>query len=420
LLDHLAGGIQVRLAALLLAASCAGPQFLGERLPRACASSYAECQAKLQLAPLRDEYDVAGLALHRYVERVTARIVHASSLDYMPEVVILETGEAEVFGRSIVVGRTLLSELASEAQLAGVIAHETAHLEARDGETPGNAIDAEAIADERAVALLARAGYPPDAIARALGRLAGDKDDPSHPPTPLRIERTRLLADVTPGHGDEGRAAYLRAIDGLAVGTPRELGDREQGMWIVADRDLVVPIPADAEVDDDELPLVLRAWRGGRRFQARRVGVRVTEDAITALRDVERRTSSIGELTIGRGLPKHDPPDGSLARLLASMHSTIGADAAGAVVRTPGGGVVMAVTGPNAARELRDWLGGLRAPTAEERARATSPHIRIATASHAGTVRELVTTCANPAAALQLDEADRVLAKGELFKCTDR
>jgi hypothetical protein len=44
---------------------------------------------------------------------------------------------------------------------------------------------------------------------------------------------------------------------------------------------------------------------------------------------------------------------------------------------------------------------------------------QIATALRAGTVRELVTTCADPAAALKLDEPDRVLAKGELFKCTD-
>ena len=81
-------------------------------------------------------------------------------------------------GRRIVIARRTLEKLASEAELAAVIAHELAHVEGRHGivslfgrpvdEGFANRRDAEAIADERAVWLLERAGYAPTAMGSAL------------------------------------------------------------------------------------------------------------------------------------------------------------------------------------------------------------------------------------------------------------
>jgi hypothetical protein len=90
------------------------------------------------------------------------------------------------------------------------------------------------------------------------------------------------------------------------------------------------------------------------------------------------------------------------------------------IVHRPRGGLVLELA-PHADPLVRDrWLAGLRATTADELATAEPPRLQIHTAPRDATVGELVATCPNATAALRLDDADRRIAAGELFKCTDR
>jgi hypothetical protein len=410
---------------LIAVAACgSGPRFLGERLPSGCHTSYSDCNAELDISSWRDGFVVDDRPLVAYLERVTARVVHASTLPYMPHVILMPVGSAEVLGRNIVVGREMLARLGSEAQLAGIIAHETAHLEAKNNETSyvGEPVDEESLADERAVVLLVRAGYPANGMALALARLE-DTNDPYHPPMKQRIQRTQLLAQLTPPPpaADERRGEFLRALDGLAIAV-HERGLRGDAAWIVVDRGVAVPIPAGVDVDDGDDSL--RAWHGRVRYGAWRLGARAGDEAIEAMRDAEQRPTPVGIAIMGAGLPDRDPPDGSLAQLLESKHVRAGkvdSDEIGAVLRGPdGGAMLLTVKGPNNAALLRTWLTTLRAPTDAERARTISPRIRLVRAPRTAPVRDLVASCVDPKRARDLDDPDRVIRAGEPFKCTDR
>ncbi|MBK8998255.1 MAG: M48 family metallopeptidase [Myxococcales bacterium] len=153
-------------------------------------------------------------------------------------------------GGTLLVSRGALAYLSSEAELAAILAHELAHAahghtelgktalpaHATLGAARQSALDAdeERQADALAVRYVARAGYDPKAVGRALAALgravvlecqrelerddcasAHDADDP-HPARPARQARVALVAGD--GGGEVGRERYLRALDGLPLG----------------------------------------------------------------------------------------------------------------------------------------------------------------------------------------------------------
>ncbi|HEY6174360.1 MAG TPA: M48 family metalloprotease, partial [Kofleriaceae bacterium] len=157
-----------RAAAVLAVAAlvgCAGPSYLGAQLPHPCVAHDVEgCLGWMVERDLADAeldlYDDAGL--RDYVQGVADRLAQGSLLPRAPRVVIADhDGTYATSGSRIVLGRPTIERLDSEAELAGVIAHELAHIEGHHavvslfGPPPGDdglvlRRDAEAVADERA------------------------------------------------------------------------------------------------------------------------------------------------------------------------------------------------------------------------------------------------------------------------------
>jgi len=177
--------------------------------------------------------------LERYVRAVGARVAPRGNTWHFRITDDPQPAANALPGGSILVSRGALALLGSEAELAAVLAHELAHatrghtaldktaLPAHgvDGAARAAALDAdeERQADALAVELVARAGYDPRAVGRALdalhrgvGDVEHDPTDP-HPPRAARLARVALVAGR--GRGEEGRARYLGAIDGLPLGT---------------------------------------------------------------------------------------------------------------------------------------------------------------------------------------------------------
>lgn len=148
-------------------------------------------------------------------------------------------------GNVVLVSRGALALLDSEAELAALLAHETAHAEMGHTDLRKTALpsdessseideDEERQADALAVKRVARAGYDPHAVGRALAALhrgvvhacqterarddcatAHDADDP-HPALRARLARVAIAAGA--GSGNVGRERFLAAIDGLSLG----------------------------------------------------------------------------------------------------------------------------------------------------------------------------------------------------------
>ena len=92
---------------------------------------------------------------------------------------LLNTGEVNAFslpGGRVYVTRGLYAKLPTDELLAAVIAHETAHIVAKDHfkpscGTPGEALDREIAADRMGVAYLRAADIPPEAMIGLIRRL---------------------------------------------------------------------------------------------------------------------------------------------------------------------------------------------------------------------------------------------------------
>ncbi|HTR54785.1 MAG TPA: hypothetical protein VMJ10_29050, partial [Kofleriaceae bacterium] len=90
------------------------------------------------------------------------------------------------------------------------------------------------------------------------------------------------------------------------------------------------------------------------------------------------------------------------------------------IVERPHGGFVLQLAARTDPFDRDRWIAGLRKATASELAAAEPPRVALSRAPYAGRVRELAAACPDPEAALALDDGDRMLAAGELMKCTDR
>lgn len=201
----------MRVIALAALAACGGsPKYLGAPLPPACSDGDLErCAGWLAERDLiAGELDVyTDAQLQRYVQSIADRLARGANLPHSPRVVIGDhDGTYAAFGERIVIGRMAIERLASEAELAAIVAHELVHIEGAhtaialvspetDTAWLATRRDAEAVADERAVALLEHAGYRPTAMHRALAASL-EPDDDEHPP---REERPASVAAFAGG-----------------------------------------------------------------------------------------------------------------------------------------------------------------------------------------------------------------------------
>ena len=231
---------------------------------------------------------VADTRLQAYVNGIgqkLARQSHRAQLNWT--FTVLDSPEVNAFalpGGYVYVTRGIMAYMESEADLAGVIGHEIGHVTARHGaqratrqQSAGLGVLAASVlgaalglgdaasqlsqavaagyiasysreqelqADRLGAEYLARSDYRPrnmvDVIAvlrsqeryaadqaRAAGRAApsGANWLSSHPSNDERLQRIREVAAGYPGdYGDDGRARWLQAIDGLVYGESREQG----------------------------------------------------------------------------------------------------------------------------------------------------------------------------------------------------
>lgn len=420
----------VALAAFLSACSVS-PHFLGAPLPSACESrNVDDCAGWMAerdlVAGQIDAYDDA--ALRAYVQSITERLARAAGMSRSPRVVIADhEGTYAAFGERIVVGRMTIERLASEAELAAVVAHELVHVEGRhaslslfgpdaDEEWLAARRDAEAIADERAVALLERAGYAPAAMSRALAASL-DIDDDEHPSRADRLAAVDQLIALRDA-GFEGRTELMQHIEGMVVGRNTALGTRVDDAWVIATLGVAIELRAKDLVHVDGDALVLRRGRG--TLTAYPIGAAWARELAASLTDRTTVDTQLGPVTVGNATAPA-PPTTAIAKLARVVRELLPQPAPGTwvlVLVRPRGGLVIEIAADTFTRHR--WLAGLRAASRAELADAAPPRISIREATTGGKLRDLVEACPDPYRALQLEDPTRVLAPGELFKCTDR
>ena len=413
----------VLLALLVSLGACAGTTaYLGATLPAPCDAHDVEgclgwmVERDLSAAEL-DLYDDA--ALRDYVQRVADRLAAASSLAQAPRVVLANRdGTYATSGSRIVIGRATLEHLDSEAELAGVVAHELAHIEGHHavvslfGPPPGDEQmvlrrDAEAIADERAVALLERAGYTPGAMARAL-RAVLDGEDDEHPLRADRIARVTVLAGKRAGF--EGRAELLAQVEHMVVGKDPRLGQRVGDAWVIAALGLAFDLAAGDVVREADHLLVLRRAQG--TLAAYAIGAPWAAELAGALDDRQASVRAIGRVTLGSVAAPTDRDDSPLGKLARALRTTLPQPAAGtrvAIVERPHGALLIELGG----RALPALA--LRDATQAELAAVTPTRVVIEYAIRTGAVG-----ASRVCAGRLLEDPARRVITGEPIKCADR
>ena len=415
-------------AALLGLAACARPSYLGSSLPKPCTARDVEgCLGWMVERDLADAelelYD--DTALRDYVQGVADRLARGSNLARAPRIVIADRdGTYATSGSRIVIARPTIERLDSEAELAGVVAHELAHIEGHhavvslfgpppDDDDPTPRRDVEAVADERAVALLERAGYAPSAMARAL-RAVLDTEDDEHPLRADRIARVAVMAGGRPGF--EGRAELLAHLEHMVVGRDARLGRRVGDAWVVAALGLAVDLEAGDVVREATDVLVLR--RDGGTLAVYAIGAPWARELASSLEGRASDARPLGRVTVGvvgivgivgnRG-DRDDTPLGKLAR---AVRNTLPQPAAGtrvAIVERPRGALVIELGG----QPLREL--GLRDATPDELTATEPARIQIERAGRAGTVAQSLVCDGR-----LLDNPRRRVAAGDPVKCSDR
>jgi hypothetical protein len=403
-------------------AACAQPSYLGANLPHPCTAHDVEgclgwmVERDLSAAEL-DLYDDS--ALRDYVQGVADRLARGSSLAHAPRVVIADRdGTYATSGSRIVIGRPTIERLDSEAELAGVVAHELAHIEGRHavvslfGPPPDDdwlvlRRDAEAVADERAVALLERAGYTPSAMARAL-RAVLDAEDDEHPLRADRIARVAVIAGKRAGF--EGRAELLAHIEHMVVGRDSRLGRRVGDAWVVAALGLAFELTADDVVRATSDVLVVR--RSHATLAAYAIGLPWARELAAGLDDRTAGAHALGRITVGTVAKPSERDTTPLGKLARAVRNTLPQPAVGsrvAIVERPRGALVIELAGAALPRL------GLRDATAAELAAAEPARIVIEPARRAGTAAQSL-ACGGPL----LDDPERRVAVGDPVKCADR
>ena len=408
---------------LALVAGCASPLYLGAKVPQPCTSGDAEgcvgwiVERDLAAAQL-DVYD--DPYLQTYVQSIADRLAKGSQLARPPHVVITDhDGTYATSGGRVVIARSTIQRLGSEAELAGVIAHEMVHLEGhhsfvslygphQDEAWLAARRDAEAIADERAVSLLEKAGYAPAAMARALREVLVAQDD-EHPDRDERVARAVLLANHRTV-GFEGRAELLAHVSHMVVGTDTRLGRRVGTSWVVAALGLTLDLPPDATFHSDDEILVLRHEDSTLTGYA--IGVPWARELAASLEDRAVQANPLGSLIFGT-VPLHGTKDDSpLGKLVHAIHSTLPQPLPGthvAILLRPHGALVLELGGHDTS-SLH-----LREATAKELAAVEPPRIVVEHATTTGAVAKLG-VCGDRL----LDDPHLLVRPGDAVKCVDR
>ena len=245
-----------------------------------------------------------------YIEEVGRKIAAITELqDFEYRFTALDSPSVNAFalpGGYIYVTRGLLALASSEAELASVLSHELAHVNARHGaqrlsgmkvedricdtigcdfELPvlgdtaavgirlafgGFTQDQELEADRLGLRYLVAAGYDPRGMTGFLRKLKAQRDleariagltdaerdshgySSTHPLTGARIEQANaLIEDTEAPTGYAGDIAYLHAIDGLLYGNRREYGFVIGRTYAHAVRRITFNVPEDYTLDTD-------------------------------------------------------------------------------------------------------------------------------------------------------------------------
>lgn len=417
----------------VLVLGCSRPRYLGAAMPAPCTERDVDgclgwmVERDLIAAEL-GVYD--DPALRRYVQEVADRLARGSLLARAPRIWIGDRdGTYATVGGRIVVARPTLERLGSEAELAGVLAHEIAHLEGRhtvaslfgpaqDAAWRAARLDAEAIADERAVFLLERAGYAPAAMSRALASVLHAAEDDEHPEKDVRIERVDELARGRAGF--EGRAELLHRLERMIVGRDTRLGVRVGDAWVIAAAGVALPLEdGDVLRSADEL-LVLRRDRA--TLTSYVIGAPWARELGAGLLD--RDTGTIpSHSDDGRVAPGIRVTAGTVPRVAAAEDSPLGKlrhAIRGSLPQPPAGAEVAILEHGTAALVIE--LGGhhvldldVRVATPDELAAAEPRRISLARAPRAGAIASLE-VCRGRL----LDDPSRRVAAGDPIKCADR
>jgi hypothetical protein len=357
--------------------------------------------------------------LRAYVQRVVDRLARTSSLAKSPRVLLADRdGTYATVGGRIVVARPTLEKLGSEAELAGILAHEMAHIEGKHtvaslfGPHPDDdwlvmRRDAEAIADERAVFLMQRAGYAPVAMARALDNVLTVEDE-EHPAKQQRIARVQALAQGRAGF--EGRDELLAQVAGMVVGRDPRAGVRIGDAWVISSLGIAFDLDEDDLVRAADDLLVVR--RGNATLTGYVLGGPWARELMKTLDDRDARTTALGRITAGT-IRHRTPTDLSpLGKLQRAIRATLPQPAPGArvaILEREGGALIFEVAG------RRQPKLGLRSATEDEIDASEPARIEIARATRSGSVASL-----HACSGILLDDPDRVVAVGDAIKCADR
>lgn len=431
--------MKLALALALLAGCAQQSSYLGAEAPDACTThDAAHCAGWLAERDLDagelDVYD--DPALRDYVQSIADRLAAGSHLVHPPHVTISDhDGTYAPFGDRVVIGRMTLEKLGSEAEVAAVVAHEMVHVEGHhatvslfgaeaDDRWLATRRDAEGVADERAVALLERAGYAPTAMPRALAaELEGDDDE--HPPREDRIARATALADSR-SNGFEGRSELLAHEDHMIVGRDTRLGVRVGHAWVIASLGIAMRLPDQDvfHIDGDTLEL----HHARNTLTLYPIGEPWAKELASHLDNRSELDTALGHITLGVAGEDNDDDD-PLARLESVVRATLPRPPSGTWVLvvdrcaddgTRCGGLVieLAVHGDSATRNR--WLASLRPANDLEIAAAEPVRVALLHAPRSAKLKELVQLCLDPDAALALDNGDRPIKLGEPIKCTNR
>ncbi|MCK6418872.1 MAG: M48 family metalloprotease [Alphaproteobacteria bacterium] len=259
-------------------------------------------------------------ALLSYVRRVGQRVTRDTERpDIVYQFYIIDSPIVNAFalpGGYIYISRGLLALANSEAELAAVLAHEAGHITGRhaaeryshgvltslgaavisaavDHPDVGQALNLgsnlylssysrgqEHEADSLGLRYMSRAGYDPQAMSRFLNTLEHDEVFRSHrqngaqarvqripgyfsthPATSERVAATSREGEQYPA-GDDGRAAYLAAIEGLIYGDSATQGFVRGSSFYHPELGFGFDLPQDFEISNGETAVTARAPDG--------------------------------------------------------------------------------------------------------------------------------------------------------------
>ncbi|MHA1564135.1 MAG: M48 family metalloprotease [Alphaproteobacteria bacterium] len=319
------GRYKSRVAALLLSAllaACSVNPATGERSFTGLMSPQQELQVGREqhpqiLAKFGGDYDDVSIAA--YVDRIGQSLARQSDLpDLAFTFTLLDSDVVNAFalpGGYVYVSRGLLALATSEAELAGVLAHEIGHVTARHSAQRysqsvvaglGSAIlgavvggelgqlaqygasaylqsysrSQEFEADQLGVRYLARAGYDTAAMASFLAKLQAQSElearvsgqpDPAarynimstHPRTADRVQAAAASANAAPvANPRRGVSDYLNTIDGLAYQGSRAQGFVRDNRFIHPGIGFQFEVPEGFKIRNDPSRVVARADNG--------------------------------------------------------------------------------------------------------------------------------------------------------------